>query len=93
MSYLITTLHTALFHLNSLLSIINNVTLYIGSSTGNRVMSCDKVCSKCPIVICDKEFITNFLLIDNCDFDIILGMNWPSWVHAVINYQKKSVVF
>jgi len=35
-------------------------------SSGNGVMSCNKVCSKCPIVICGKEFITNFLLIDNC---------------------------
>ena len=35
----------------------------------------------------------NFLLIDNCDFDIILDMDWLSRVHAVINCQKKSVVF
>jgi len=57
------------------------------------VISCNKVCSKCPIVICGKKFITNFLLIDNCDFDIILGMNWFSRVHAVIDCQKNSVVF
>ena len=56
-------------------------------------MSCNKVCPKCPIVICGREFITNFLLIDNCDFDIILRMDWLSRVHAVINYQKKSIVF
>ena len=35
----------------------------------------------------------NFLLIDNCDFDIILGMDWLSQVYAVINCQRKGVVF
>jgi len=42
---------------------------------------------------CGKEFITNFLLIDNCDFDIILGMDWLSRMHAIIDCRKKSVVF
>ena len=62
-------------------------------STGNEIMSCNKVCSKCPIVICGKEFIKNFLLINNYDFDIILEMDWLSQVHAVIYCQKKSFVF
>ena len=62
-------------------------------STRNGAVSSNKVCSKCPIVICDREFITNFLLIDNCDFDIILGMDWLSLVHAIIDCQRKSVVF
>ena len=63
------------------------------TSTGNGVMSCNKVCMRCPVVIYGREFITNFLLIENCDFDIILGMDWLSRVHAVIDCQKKSVVF
>jgi len=71
------------------------VTLYIGvgqlalgrGNVGN------KVCTRCPVVICGREFITNFLLIDNCDFDMILGMDWLSRVPAVINCQKKSVIF
>jgi len=29
----------------------------------------------------------------NCDFDIILGMDWLSRVHTVIDCQKKSVIF
>ena len=37
-------------------------------------MSCNKVCTRCPVVIYGREFITNFLLINNYDFDIILGM-------------------
>jgi len=56
-------------------------------------MLCIKVCTRCPVVICGREFIINFLLINNCDFDIILGMDLLSWVHAVIDCQKKSVVF
>jgi len=56
-------------------------------------MSCNKVCTRCPIVTCGREFITNFLLIDNCEFDIILGMDSLSRVHAVIDCQKKSVIF
>ena len=81
-------------HLSALVSMIYHVALYTGVGlltlyTGNGMMSCNKVCSKCPIVICGKEFITNFLLIDNCDFDIILGMDWLSQVHALIDCQKK----
>ena len=56
-------------------------------------MSCNKVCMRCHVVFCCREFITNFLLIDNYDFDIILGMDWLSRVHAVIDCQKKSVIF
>jgi len=56
-------------------------------------MSCNKVCTRCPAVIYGKEFITNFLLIDNYDFNIILGMDWLRRVHTVIDCQKKSVVF
>ena len=44
-------------------------------------MSCNKVCTRCPTVIYGKEFITNFLLIDNYDFNIILGMDWLRQVH------------
>ena len=56
-------------------------------------MSCNKVYTNCPVVVCGREFITNFLLIDNYDFDIILGMDWLSQMHEVIHCQKKSVVF
>ena len=62
-------------------------------SPENRVMLCNKVCMRCPVAICGKEFIMNFLPIDNYDFDVILGMDWLSRVHAVIDCQKKSVVF
>jgi len=34
-----------------------------------------------------------FLLIDNCNFDIIPGKDWLSRVHVVIDCQRKSVVF
>ena len=56
-------------------------------------MSCNKVCTKCSVVICGKKFSRNFLLIDNYDFDIILEMDWLSWVHAFIDCEKKSLVF
>ena len=62
-------------------------------NTGNGMMLCNKVCPKYLVVIYDREFITNFLLIDNCDFDNILSMDWLNRVHAVIDCQKKSVVF
>jgi len=62
-------------------------------STGNGMMYCNKVCGRCLVVICEKEFLTNFLMIDDCDFDVILGMDWLSRMHAFIICQKKIVVF
>ena len=56
-------------------------------------MSCNKVCMKYPVVKCGKEFVTNFLLIEKFDFDIVLGINRLSQMHAVIHCQKKSMVF
>ena len=44
-------------------------------STSTGMMSCNQVCRRCPVVICCKEFLTNFLMIDRWDFDIILGMH------------------
>jgi len=56
-------------------------------TTRNRVMSYNKVYTRCPVVICGREFITNFLMINNCDFDIIQGMDWLSWYFGFLTNQ------
>ena len=56
------------------------------------MMLCNQMYRRYP-VICGKEFLTNFLMIDGCDFDIMLGMDWLSRMHAIIDCQKKFVVF
>ena len=57
------------------------------------MMSCNQVHRRCPIVICDKEFLTNFIMINGCDFDIILSMDFLNRMEAFIDCHKKIMVF
>ena len=44
-----------------------------------------------PIKVQDYVMYTNLIVIDMIDCDVILGMNWLSTHHVVINCQKKRV--
>lgn len=52
-----------------------------------------KICRMYPIMVCKREFYINLLVINTQGFDMILGMDWLSTFHAVINCPKRSVVF
>ena len=51
------------------------------------------VYKNCPIVIHDREFSTNLIALLFREFDLILGMDWLSKHWALIDYDKKTIVF
>lgn len=40
-----------------------------------------------------REFYTNFLVIEFGAFDIILGMDWISILHVIIDYRMNNFIF
>ena len=46
-----------------------------------------------PIKVQDYVMYTNLIVIDMTDYDVILGMDWLSTHHAVIDCRKKRVRF
>lgn len=44
-------------------------------SMGNENVYCNRECKECPIEIEGRRLRTNFLVIDDCEFDAILGMD------------------
>ncbi|KAL2474476.1 Uncharacterized protein Adt_35212 [Abeliophyllum distichum] len=45
------------------------------------------------VIVDGKELLADLIVLDVQDFDIILGMDWLSRYHAMIDYCKKELVF
>ena len=45
------------------------------------------------VIIEGQEFMANLILLDIHDFDVILGMNWLSRHHAIVDCYRKDVRF
>ena len=45
------------------------------------------------VIIGDQEFLADLILLDIHDFDIILGMDWLSRHHAIVDCYRKEVRF
>ena len=58
-----------------------------------RVMYTDRVLRVCPIVVDDREFFVDLIVLDMDEYEIILGIDWLSMYHVKINCKKKIVVF
>lgn len=59
----------------------------------SKTMITDTVCRSCVIVIDGHDLVTDLILLDMKDFDVILGMDWLASYHATMNCYKKEVVF
>lgn len=44
-------------------------------------------------MINNREFYANLFVLNHCAFDVILGMNWLSASHAVIDFNKRAIIF
>ncbi|XP_057482014.1 uncharacterized protein LOC130768940 [Actinidia eriantha] len=64
--------------------------LFVESPVGGRV-SLDRICRKCELVISDRLFVFDFVLLDMSGFDVILGMDWLSNFHATIDCYRRRV--
>ena len=51
------------------------------------------VCKRCPLTLSYLKMLTDLVVMEMNDFDIILGMDWLSEHHAFIDYKEKKVIF
>ena len=66
--------------------------MHVTSPPGQSV-NVNRVYKNCPIVIQDREFSTDLIAVPFREFDLILGMDWLSKHLAILDCDKKTVVF
>ena len=66
--------------------------MHVTSPLGQSV-NVNRMYKNCPIVIHDMEFSIDLIALPFREFDLILGMDWLSKHLAIIDCDKKTVVF
>ena len=51
------------------------------------------VCLNCPVEISGRTFLIDLICLPLSQIDVILGMDWLSSNHVLLNYFDKTVVF
>ncbi|XP_070041158.1 uncharacterized protein [Nicotiana tomentosiformis] len=64
--------------------------LYVSTPVGDSIII-DHVYRSCLVVIGGYETIVDILLLNMVDFDVILGMEWLSLYHAILDCHAKTV--
>ncbi|XP_070042937.1 uncharacterized protein [Nicotiana tomentosiformis] len=64
--------------------------VYVSTQMGDSVIV-DQIYRSCIITFCGYETRVNLLLLDMTDFDVILGMDWLSPYHAILDCHAKTV--
>ncbi|KAI8551189.1 hypothetical protein RHMOL_Rhmol06G0165900 [Rhododendron molle] len=67
-----------------------NPPLFIETPLGGRT-PLDRLCRDCELVIHDRRFTFDFIVLGMSGFDLILGMDWLSMFHATIDCFKHRV--
>ncbi|XP_070014510.1 uncharacterized protein [Nicotiana sylvestris] len=67
-----------------------NAPIYVSTPVGDSIIV-DRVYHSCVLTIGSLETSVDLLLLDMVDFDVILGMNWLSSDHVILDYQAKMV--
>ncbi|XP_057471992.1 uncharacterized protein LOC130760631 [Actinidia eriantha] len=67
-----------------------NPPLFVYTSISGRMLL-DRICRECELVILDRHFVFDFIVLGMSGFDLILGMDWLSTFRATINYFKHRV--
>ena len=62
-------------------------------ATGGGSVICSKVCRGCPVIVGNRKFLSDLIVIGNSAFDIILGMDWLVFTYATIDCRAKKVIF
>jgi hypothetical protein len=63
------------------------------SSPVGKLVICRKIAMGCPIHIEGRTLTTNLIVFDIEGFDIILGMDWLSNNHVIIDCYNKEIIF
>ena len=50
------------------------------------------VYKNCPLLVHDREFSVDIIVVPFHEFDLILGMDWLSKHQAIVDYDKKIVL-
>ncbi|XP_070003258.1 uncharacterized protein [Nicotiana sylvestris] len=66
------------------------IPVHVSTPVGDSVVV-DRIYQSCGITFCGFETSADLLLLDMIDFEIILGMDWLSPYHAVLDCYAKTV--
>ncbi|XP_070005696.1 uncharacterized protein [Nicotiana sylvestris] len=64
--------------------------VYVSTPVGYSIIVY-RVCHSCVVIIGGLETSLDLLLLDMVDFDVILGMDWLSPYHAILDYHATTV--
>ncbi|XP_070013671.1 uncharacterized protein [Nicotiana sylvestris] len=67
-----------------------SATVFVSTPIGDSIVV-DHVYHSCMVIIGGLETSIDLLLLDMLDFDVILGMDWLSPYHAILDYHAKTV--
>jgi hypothetical protein len=66
--------------------------LIVSTPTAEPICVCS-FCQNCPIVIQDKKFLVNLICLPLTQLDVILGMDWLSSNHILLDCARKVLIF
>ncbi|XP_070057515.1 uncharacterized protein [Nicotiana tomentosiformis] len=66
------------------------IPIYVSTLVSDSVVV-DRVYMSCIMTFCGYETRPNLLLVDMTDFEVILGMDWLSPYHAILDFHAKTV--
>ncbi|XP_070025556.1 uncharacterized protein [Nicotiana sylvestris] len=64
--------------------------IYVSTPVGDSVVG-DRIYRSCVVTFCGFETREDLLLLDMIDFEVILGMDWLSPYHAILDCHAKTV--
>ncbi|XP_070020714.1 uncharacterized protein [Nicotiana sylvestris] len=64
--------------------------IYVSTLVGDYVVV-DRICQSCVVTLCGFETRVDLMLLDIIDFEIILGMDWLSLYHIVLDFHAKTI--
>ncbi|XP_070040149.1 uncharacterized protein [Nicotiana tomentosiformis] len=67
-----------------------STSIFVSTSVGDSVIV-NQISQSCVVTLCGYETRADILLLDMTDFEIILGMDWLSPYHAILNCHAKTV--
>nr|KYP38454.1 hypothetical protein KK1_040312 [Cajanus cajan] len=66
--------------------------LIVETPTSGSVSTSD-VCLKCPLIIDGRDFMVDLICLPLSQLDVILGMDWLSSNHLLLNCVDKYIIF
>lgn len=77
---------------HGLVTEISDIELHVGTPVGHSLLA-KNVCKSCVIEICHRRLPVDLTVLEMKDFDVILGIDWLSWYHALVDCHRKHVKF